>query len=310
MPAVAEAVDRFVPWYSSVHRGAGYKSRRATDAYESARARRPGLRRPGARRRRRGHPVPQHDRGHQPAGLPAAPRRPTTWCVTTVVEHHANLLPWARVCRRRFVECGQRRHLRGRRRGAGAHAARGPRLLAITGASNVTGWLPPAGRSSPPPMTGASPSSSTPPSWHPPAAARRRRYRGLERPQDVRPVRRAGCSSGPGQRSPRATRSWPGAGAVDLVDLDEVGWTEPPEREEAGSPNVIGAVALEAAIDELGRIGWDTLEAHERRLAARLRRAGRDRRGAPARARPRHRRPCPSPPSWWTASPTPWWRPG
>ena len=26
--------------------------------------------------------------------------------VTTVVEHHANLLPWARLCQRRFVECG------------------------------------------------------------------------------------------------------------------------------------------------------------------------------------------------------------
>ena len=26
--------------------------------------------------------------------------------VTTVVEHHANLLPWARVATRRWVECG------------------------------------------------------------------------------------------------------------------------------------------------------------------------------------------------------------
>ena len=42
-----------------------------------------------------------------------------------------------------------------------------------------------------------------------------------------------------------------GGGAVDLVDLDEVLWTDPPEREEAGSPNVIGAVALHAAIDAL-----------------------------------------------------------
>ena len=41
-----------------------------------------------------------------------------------------------------------------------------------------------------------------------------------------------------------------GGGAVDLVDLDEVVWTDPPEREEAGSPNVVGAVALHAAIDE------------------------------------------------------------
>jgi len=32
-----------------------------------------------------------------------------------------------------------------------------------------------------------------------------------------------------------------GGGAVDLVNLDEVVWTDPPEREEAGSPNVLGA---------------------------------------------------------------------
>ena len=54
-----------------------------------------------------------------------------------------------------------------------------------------------------------------------------------------------------------------GGGAVDLVDLDEVIWTEPPEREEAGSPNVVGAVAFGAAMDELERIGWDAIRAHE-----------------------------------------------
>ncbi|HZU79916.1 MAG TPA: aminotransferase class V-fold PLP-dependent enzyme, partial [Acidimicrobiales bacterium] len=63
-----------------------------------------------------------------------------------------------------------------------------------------------------------------------------------------------------------------GGGAVDLVDLDEVVWTAPPEREEAGSPNVVGAVALHAAIDEIGRIGWPAIAEHERVLAARLRR--------------------------------------
>ncbi len=50
-----------------------------------------------------------------------------------------------------------------------------------------------------------------------------------------------------------------GGGAVDLVDLDEVIWTEPPEREEAGSPNVVGAVAFGTAMDELERIGWDAI---------------------------------------------------
>ncbi|MHB8594297.1 MAG: aminotransferase class V-fold PLP-dependent enzyme, partial [Acidimicrobiales bacterium] len=35
--SVAEAVERFVPCYSSVHRGAGYKSQLSTGAYEEAR---------------------------------------------------------------------------------------------------------------------------------------------------------------------------------------------------------------------------------------------------------------------------------
>lgn len=62
-----------------------------------------------------------------------------------------------------------------------------------------------------------------------------------------------------------------GGGAVDLVDLDEVIWTDPPEREEAGSPNVMGAVALHAAIDEFDRIGWTAIEQHDREVAQRLR---------------------------------------
>ena len=37
MASVADRVNEFLPWYSSVHRGAGYKSRRATAAYEQAR---------------------------------------------------------------------------------------------------------------------------------------------------------------------------------------------------------------------------------------------------------------------------------
>src|SRR5262245_34163980 len=37
LPAVARRLHEFLPWYSSVHRGAGYKSRQATAAYEAAR---------------------------------------------------------------------------------------------------------------------------------------------------------------------------------------------------------------------------------------------------------------------------------
>ena len=107
LAVVAEQVDAFVPWYSSVHRGAGYKSRRATAAYEEARA---------SVHRFAAAPEPVATTSSCSSATP--PRRSTTWptacgsapddvVVTTVVEHHANLLPWARVATRRWVECGR-----------------------------------------------------------------------------------------------------------------------------------------------------------------------------------------------------------
>lgn len=59
-----------------------------------------------------------------------------------------------------------------------------------------------------------------------------------------------------------------GGGAVELV---EVLWAVPPEREQAGSPNVIGAIALGTAAHELTSIGWEPWRTHERTLARRLR---------------------------------------
>ena len=54
------------------------------------------------------------------------------------------------------------------------------------------------------------------------------------------------------------------------MTLDEVIWAEAPERHEAGSPNVVGAIALGAACRALTEIGMDAVAAHEQRLAVRL----------------------------------------
>ncbi|MCX7976748.1 MAG: aminotransferase class V-fold PLP-dependent enzyme, partial [Bellilinea sp.] len=48
----------------------------------------------------------------------------------------------------------------------------------------------------------------------------------------------------------------------------QVVWSAPPEREEAGSPNTVGAVAMAAAAAQLGRIGMQTVAAHEAELTA------------------------------------------
>jgi selenocysteine lyase/cysteine desulfurase len=61
-----------------------------------------------------------------------------------------------------------------------------------------------------------------------------------------------------------------GGGAIDLVTLDDVIWANTPARHEAGSPNVVGAVALAAACRALLDLGMDAVAAHGRALSARL----------------------------------------
>jgi selenocysteine lyase/cysteine desulfurase len=55
---------------------------------------------------------------------------------------------------------------------------------------------------------------------------------------------------------------------VTIVTVDGVRWGGPPDRDEAGSPNVVGAVALAQAIVSLQEIGMDALARHEAELTA------------------------------------------
>src|SRR6516165_7971866 len=128
------AVEAFLPWYSSVHRGAGYKSQQATAAYEQARA--AALRFAG--RRPDGDDVAVICRNTTDAINHLAYRlrlQPEDVVVTTVVEHHANLLPWARLCRRRFVECEPDGTFDLRAVSDALRRRPRPRLLAVTAAS-------------------------------------------------------------------------------------------------------------------------------------------------------------------------------
>jgi selenocysteine lyase/cysteine desulfurase len=268
LPAVAEAVEAFLPWYSSVHRGAGYKSRLATGAYETARA--AALAFAG----REGDDVAIIVRNTTEAINLLAYRlglRPDDVVVTTVVEHHANLLPWARLCRRRFVECGPEGTFTVDDVCAALDDGPRPKLLAITGASNVSGWMPPL-----PPVVQEAHRRGVPVLVD---AAQLAPHRPLPSDADFvawsghKMYAPFGASALVGPRSAFAEGDpfLAGGGAVDLVDLDEVVWTDPPEREEAGSPNVVGAVALDAAIAELGRLGWEGIAGHDDDLARRLR---------------------------------------
>jgi cysteine desulfurase / selenocysteine lyase len=70
-----------------------------------------------------------------------------------------------------------------------------------------------------------------------------------------------------------------GGEMIQEVHQDRVLYREPPARFEAGTPNVGGAIALSAAIDYLEGIGWDELAAHGRGLGRLARRLAADRFG-------------------------------
>jgi selenocysteine lyase/cysteine desulfurase len=268
LPAVAQRVSEFLPWYSSVHRGAGWKSQHATAAYEDARA--AALRFAGRAGR---DDVAIICRNTTEAINHLAYRMdlgPDDVVVTTVVEHHANLLPWERASRRRYVECDSDRTFTADAVSAVLDAGPQPRLLALTGASNVTGWSPPldeiivlAHDRGVPVLVDA---AQLAPHQPMPTAADFVAWSGHKMYAPFG----AGILIGPRGAFVDGDPFLAGGGAVDLVDLDEVVWTDPPEREEAGSPNVIGAVALHAAIDEFEHIGWPAIKAHDRALAGRL----------------------------------------
>jgi selenocysteine lyase/cysteine desulfurase len=299
---VVDRVQEFIPSYSSIHRGAGYKSQFATGAYERARDAAIAF------------------AGRQDRDDVAIICRNTTEAVnhlayrlrlsrddvvvTTVVEHHANLLPWSRVAMCRYVECGSDGTFTAADVTAALELMPRPRLLTITGASNITGWLPPIdeiivaahGRGIPVAVDAAqlAPHRALPAEADFVAWSGHKMYAPFG----------AGVLIGPREVFMDGDPFLAGGGAVDLVELDEVVWTDPPDREEAGSPNVVGAVALHAAIDSLGEIGWPAIIDHDRHLAGLLREglarspaydsSDRVKRTTPCRSRPSRLKGCPT----------------
>ncbi len=64
-----------------------------------------------------------------------------------------------------------------------------------------------------------------------------------------------------------------GGAMIDQVTFDRTTFLPPPARFEAGTPHIVGAVGLHAAIDWASAIGFDALHAHESALVAECRAA-------------------------------------
>ncbi|PSL05442.1 selenocysteine lyase/cysteine desulfurase [Haloactinopolyspora alba] len=262
--AVADHVDEILPYYASVHRGAGYASQVSTRVYEGARE---TVRRfVGAR----GDDAVVFTR-HTTDSLNLLARcLPDDGEVVVLdIEHHADLLPWRS---HRVVEAAATLE-RTLSRLETELARRPAALLAVTGASNVTGEQLPLGL-----LT---------------RIAHRNGARIVVDGAQLVPHRRidlvasqvdylafsghklyapwgAGVLVGRSDWLDEAEPYLAGGGAVREVAVDRVAWAAAPARHEAGSPNVLGVAALARACQVLAALPEGCLEAHEDALRRRL----------------------------------------
>ncbi len=264
LASVHQVVTTALAHYASIHRGQSYLSRASTAAYERAR-----------------ELVSEHT-GARDSDVVVFTRN-TTDALNLLAsavpgrvvhfdfEHHANLLPWrggeftAVRSAGSVDESLQLLELELKREPAA--------LVAITGASNVTGECPPLER-----------------------VARLAHAHGARLAVDgaqLAPHRSVDLAatgidyfacSGHKLYAPYGggaligARDWleqaephqRGGGAVGRVTLGSVEWKPSPARHEGGTPNLIGAVALGAAFQSLSEIGAPAIEEHEQLLYQQL----------------------------------------
>jgi cysteine desulfurase/selenocysteine lyase len=273
LKAVQKAVDAFLPFYSSVHRGTGFKSQLSTHAYEQARQ--------IVLRFVNADPV-EHTcifgKNTTEAINKLARRYPfdsqRNVVLTSGMEHHSNDLPWRSVAHTVHVGLTSDGRLDESDFDAQLekYASR-VALVAITGASNVTGYLNPIHR-----LAEKAHAAGTQILVDCAQLAPHRAIHmlPLDDPAHLDYVSISahkmyapfgtGALIGRRDTFEQGDPDMTGGGTVEIVTLDNVVWAEPPDRDEAGSPNTVGAVALAAAVEQLTSIHMENVAQHETEL--------------------------------------------
>lgn len=269
---VLDKVNEFMLWYSNIHRGTGFKSQLASWMYDHSReivARFVNV------------DLDAHTiifgKNATEAINKLAHRLPVEEdqvILVSKMEHHSNDLPWrarASVVHIDIDEQGRLRHddLIARLREYKDKVA----LFAVTGASNVSGWLNDIHH-----LAEICHGYGVPIMVD---AAQLVPHRKVDmRPQDdpghidflAFSAHKIYAPFGTGvliankEVFAEGDPDYVGGGTVDIVSLDYTYWTDVPEKEEAGTPNIVGVVALAKALLVMDELGMDKVAEHEARL--------------------------------------------
>lgn len=276
-PILKPVIDRvynFMEIYSSVHRGAGYKSLLSTQVYEECH-----------------QSVAEFVRANPEENTVIFVKNTTEainklanrldfskrdMVITTLMEHHSNDLPWRQKAKVVYAELDSHgaldmNDLEDKIKKYGSRI----RLVAVTGASNVTGFtndihtiakmahrcgaeiFVDAAQLAPHRAIDVFPND------HPGHID----YLAFSAHKIYAPLG-TGVLIGPKSTFKKGNPDYVGGGTIESVTLTHTYWAQPPEKEEAGSPNLVGAVALKESLDVLKEVGMEEIEAHDRELMA------------------------------------------
>jgi len=271
---VLDTVNDFMRWYSSVHRGSGFKSKLSSHAYESAR----GIVCDFVGGNQHEHVVIFGKNTTEAINKLAhrMPLRRDDVVLLSLLEHHSNDLPWRARCQVHHIGTDTHGCLDEKDYDLLLEQYKGRvKLVALTGASNITGHVPDVHR-----------------------LARKAHQAGAQILVDcaqLAPHRRidigklsdqrhldyvaisahklyapfgSGALVGRRDTFEQGEPEYRGGGTIDLVTRDTVDWAQAPDRDEAGTPNVVGAVAMAVAMKELKAIGMDAIARQEADLTA------------------------------------------
>jgi len=273
---VKEKVDEFMEWYSAVHRGSGFKSQVSTDAYEKAREIVAEFVGADLSERTLIFVRNATEALNRCAARIALDEGDVI--LTTLMEHHSNLLTWRKRCVHvetiSVDEFGApllddlQAHL-------DAHKGH-VKLVAVSGGSNVTGVVPDIHRIArmvheAGAMFLVDAAQLAP---HRPINMRKMGdpecidFLAMSAHKMYAPLG-TGVLIGPYSAFTGGVPELVGGGTVLFVSEEAEIFNEPPDREEAGSPNVVGAVAMAAAARFItGQLGWEWVVRHERELTS------------------------------------------
>lgn len=273
--SVIEKINDFSCVYSSVNRGSGYKSEICSDIYEDSRKK-----------------VLEFLGGdsdyHTVVFLKNA-----TECInklsyrlkyflkdrivlTTYMEHHSNMLPWQDRYDTDFVKVDRHGRLSLKDLDYKLRYYRGRvGLLAVTGASNVTGYINPVhdiaelchSYNAKILVDGAQLIPHSPFNLGDVQDPRHIDFLVFSGHKMYAPFG-TGALIAPKEVFKEGYSEYVGGGTVEFVSTDSVTWADIPQKEEAGTPNLMGVIALIESIRTLSSLSMDKIDQYERDLTA------------------------------------------